>query len=547
VALLIGIAFVAGVVTAISPCVLPVLPIVFAGSAAGGSRRPYAIVAGLVVSFTVFTLTATAILAALGLPDDLLRTIAIGVVFLMAAALLWPRLGHQLERPFVALGRRAPGDSGAGFLLGLNLGVLFTPCAGPVIAAIATVAATERFTVSAVLITLAYALGAGIVLLGFALAARRGLALGLLRRQAPVVRRALGGVIAFAAVLMVFGFDRDLATRVPDYARALQGLEESAAARSKLDDLVGSEGTAVEESTLRDFGPAPEFEEIALWVNSEPLTLASLRGKVVVLDFWTYSCVNCLRTLPHVKRWYATYRDKGLVIVGVHTPEFSFERVPANVRREVNSLGIEYPVALDNAYGTWNAWGNRYWPAKYFVDRAGHIRFAHFGEGEYEESEEVIRTLLAEQDLPTPVSRSIPDRTPTEPQTPETYLGYERIGFFVGSPVVGDREASYTIPAFIPADGFAYGGRWTVERERIVAGAGARLRLNFHAGAVHLVLGTVGETETVKVTVDSRVVKTIEVGEDRLYTLARLPGPARAHTLDLSFSPGTEAYAFTFG
>jgi hypothetical protein len=235
------------------------------------------------------------------------------------------------------------------------------------------------------------------------------------------------------------------------------------------------------------------------------------------------------------------------VIVGVHTPEFSFERVPTNVRREVDSLGIKYPVALDNAYGTWNAWGNRYWPAKYFIDRRGRIRFAHFGEGEYEESEEVIRTLLAEKDLPAPVSRSIPDRTPTEPQTPETYLGYQRIGFFVGSPLVGDREASYTIPAFIPQDGFAYGGRWTVEGERIVAGAGARLRLKFHADAVHLVLGTADEPETVKVTVDSRFVRTIEVGEDRLYTLARLPGPAGAHTLDLTFSAGTEAYAFTFG
>ena len=526
---------------------MPVLPIVFAGGAAGGRERAYAIAAGLVVSFTVFTLTATALLAALGLPDDLLRNIAIAVVFLLATSLLWPALGALLERPFAALGRRAPGDRGAGFLLGLNLGVLFTPCAGPVIAAIATVAATERFSVGAVLITLAYALGAGVVLLGFALAARRGLALGFLKARAPLVRRALGGVVAVAGVLMVLGLDRDLATRVPDYARALQGLEESAAARSRLDDVVGAERSAVGESMLRDFGPAPDFRKIALWINSEPLTLRSLRGKVVVLDFWTYSCVNCLRTLPHVKRWYRTYRDDGLVIVGVHTPEFSFERVPANVRREVDSLGIEYPVALDNAYGTWNAWGNRYWPAKYLIDRAGHIRFAHFGEGEYEESEEVIRTLLAEESLPTPVSRSIPDRTPTEPQTPETYLGYERIGFFVGSQLVADREASYTIPLFIPADGFAYGGRWTVERERIVAGTGARLRLKFHARAVHLVLGTAGGTETVKVTVDSQPLRTIMVDKDRLYTLARLPGPARAHTLDLAFSPGTEAYAFTFG
>jgi thiol-disulfide isomerase/thioredoxin len=346
---------------------------------------------------------------------------------------------------------------------------------------------------------------------------------------------------------MVLGLDRDLATRVPEYTRALQGLEESAAAQSELDDLVGREGSAIEESSLRDFGLAPDFQDIALWVNSEPLTLRSLRGKVVVLDFWTYSCVNCLRTLPHVKEWYATYRNDGLVVVGVHTPEFAFERVASNVRREVDSLGIEYPVALDNNYGTWNAWQNRYWPAKYFIDRRGHVRFAHFGEGDYTESEEVIRTLLAETDLPAPVSESIPDRTPNEPQTPETYLGYERIGFFVGSPLVKDRESSYTIPEFIPADGFAYGGRWTVEGERIVAGEGARLRLNYHAHDVYLVLGTSGEAETVTVTVDSRRVRVIRVDEDRLYTLARFPGQAESRTLDLEFSPGTEAYAFTFG
>jgi cytochrome c biogenesis protein CcdA/thiol-disulfide isomerase/thioredoxin len=547
VALLIGVAFVAGMVTAVSPCVLPVLPIVFAGAATGGARRPYAVVAGLVVSFTAFTLAAATLLKVLGLPDDFLRNLAIAVVFLVAASLLWAPLGRLLERPFLALGCRAPGDAGGGFLLGLNLGVLFTPCAGPVIAAIATVAAAERFTVGAALITLAYALGAGVVLLGFALAARRGLALKRLKQRAPLVRRGLGGVLAVTAVLMALGLDLDLATRVPEYTRALQGLEESAAAQAELDDLVGRKRAAIEESTLRDFGPAPEFRDISLWVNSAPLSLRSLRGKVVVLDFWTYSCVNCLRTLPHVKRWYATYRDVGLVVVGVHTPEFSFERVPSNVRREIGSLGIEYPVALDNSYGTWNAWENRYWPAKYFVDRTGHIRFAHFGEGEYEESEEVIRTLLAESDLPAPVSGSIPDQTPTEPQTPETYLGYGRIGFFVGSPLVGDREASYTIPAFIPQDGFAYGGRWTVERERIVAGAGAGLRLKYHAHDAFLVLGTSGEAETVKVTVDSRPLRVITVAEDRLYTLARFPGPAQDHTLDLEFSPGTEAYAFTFG
>ena len=544
--LLLGVAFVAGVVTAISPCVLPVLPILLAGGATGGGRRPYAVVAGLVASFTVFTLAAAALLSALGLPDDLLRTIAIGVVVVVGLSLVWPRLGELLGRPFHALARRRPGDAGGGFLLGVSLGLLFTPCAGPVIGAVATVAATQSVTVEAVLITLAYGLGAGVVLLGVAVAARRGMSLSAARAHAPLVRRALGVAVLGVAVLMVVGVDKKLQTRVPEYTRALQGLEESAAAQSELERLVGVPGLA-EEERLDDFGPAPEFDRIDLWLNSEPLTMDGLRGKVVLIDFWTYSCINCLRTLPHVRAWDEAYRDDGLVIVGVHTPEFAFERDAGNVRRAVRDLGVEYPVALDNAYGTWTAWQNRYWPAKYFVDRAGRLRYAHFGEGGYEESERVLRRLLAEDSDTELVSADIADETPSGEQTPETYLGYQRLDRFVGSELVPDREAEYSIPDYVPLHGIGYGGRWTVEGERIVAGEDARLRLPFHARDVFLVLGTSAGPGRVEVFLDGERVGAVSVTVHDLYTLARIPGEKRDHVLDLRFSPGTEAYAFTFG
>jgi cytochrome c biogenesis protein CcdA/thiol-disulfide isomerase/thioredoxin len=545
--LLIGVAFVAGIVTAISPCVLPVLPIVFAGGASGGRRRPYAVVAGLVASFTVFTLVATALLSALDLPDDLLRNIAIAVVLVVGLSLLAPQLGALVERPFQALGRHRPGDVGGGFLLGASLGLLFTPCAGPVIAAVAALAATNRFSAESVLVTLAYALGAGIVLLLFALAGQSGSKLPSLRTRAPRVRNGLGAVIAGVAVLMIFGLDLRLATYVPGYTRSLQRLERTSATQRQLDNLLISQHKTLPESQLRDFGQAPDFKGIDGWINSKPLALASLRGKVVLVDFWTYSCINCLRTLPYVERWYETYRKVGLVVVGVHTPEFAFEHVRSNVERAVSSLGISYPVALDNGYGTWTAWGNRYWPAKYFVDRSGHVRYAHFGEGEYERTEAVIRTLLAEKTLPKPVSASIRDQTPNGLITPETYLGSARLERFVGSPVVTGREASYKIPAAVPQNDVAYGGRWTVEQERIVAGNGARLRLAFHARKVFLVLGTKGGNKSVQVRLDGRQIRTVQVPEDRLYTLVELGGKAGDHTLDLSFAPGTEAYAFTFG
>ncbi|HUC35279.1 MAG TPA: cytochrome c biogenesis protein CcdA [Gaiellaceae bacterium] len=544
--LLIGVAFVAGIVTAISPCVLPVLPIIFAGGATGDRRRPYAIVAGLVWSFTLFTLVATALLSALGLPDDLLRNIAIGVVLLVGLSLLWPRLGELVERPFQALGRRNPGGLGGGFLLGVSLGLLFTPCAGPVIAAVAVLAATQRFSVEGVLVTVSYALGAGLVLLLIAVATQRGMNLRALRSRAPLIRRALGGVVVAVAIVMALGLDVKLASHVPGYTKALQGLEESAAAQDRIDSLLAGE-SHFQGGELQDYGRAPDFQGISQWLNSEPLTLASLRGKVVLIDFWTYSCVNCIRTLPYVKRWAETYRDAGLVVVGVHTPEFAFEHVPDNVEKAVRSFGIDYPVALDNDYGTWTAWGNRYWPAEYYVDRQGHVRYAHFGEGDYGETEKVIRTLLAEKDLPAPVSGSITDRTPTEALTPETYLGTDRLSSLVGSPVVEGREADYEIPKVVPQNAVAYGGRWTVGRERIVAGEDARLRLSYHARDVYLVLGKGGEAGSVQVASDGKRVKTVTVTGDRLYTLAALPGPAADHILDLSFSPGVEAYAFTFG
>jgi cytochrome c biogenesis protein CcdA/thiol-disulfide isomerase/thioredoxin len=544
---LVGIAFVAGMVTAISPCVLPVLPIVFAGSATGGSRRPYAVVAGLVASFTTFTLAATALVAALGLPDDLLRNIAIGAVAVVGLGLLVPAIGRVLARPFQALGRRAPGDVGGGFLLGVSLGLLFTPCAGPIIAAVATVAATERFTTSAVIVTLAYAVGAGLVLLVLAVLARRGLQLAPLRTRGEAIRRGLGAVILGVVVLMALGIDTKLATKAPGYTKALQSLEESASASTRIQELVGAQApVATESSELEDFGRAPELQGISAWFNSRPLELRDLRGKVVVLDFWTYSCVNCLRTLPYLIRWDETYRARGLVVVGIHTPEFAFERDPDNVRRAIADLGIAYPVALDPEYSTWNAWGNQYWPAKYYIDKRGHVRYAHFGEGDYAKQETVVRTLLADPDLPAPVSKSIAERTPDGPQTPETYLGYARLDRIVGSPVVAG-QAEYRFPGFLPEHAFGLEGRWTIEAERAIAGRDARLRIHYLARKAFLVLGSPDRRGTVRLTLDGAAKKTIDITEHRLYELASSAGERRYHVLELELSPGVEAYAFTFG
>ena len=295
--------------------------------------------------------------------------------------------------------------------------------------------------------------------------------------------------------------------------------------------------------SLPDYGVAPEFDGIEGWLNSEPLTLERLRGRVVLIDFWTYSCVNCLRTLPFVTEWDSRYRGSGLTIVGVHSPEFAFEREEANVRENAGELGIEYPIALDNGFRTWSAWSNQYWPAKYLIDREGHVRYYHFGEGDYDETEEAIRELLARRGTSVPMASGLEDDAPRGLVTPESYLGYERLARYAGTPVVQDREASYVLPAALADNQLSYGGRWTVEDERAVAGSGARLLLDYRARDVFLVLTGRGSVE---VLVDGERERRVRVAGDRLYPLVERDEIAD-HVLELRVSPGVAAYAFTFG
>ena len=538
--LLLGIGFVAGVITAVSPCVLPVLPIVLAGGAAGGGRRPYAIIAGLIASFTVFTLSASALLSALGLPQDTLRNIAIALLFVVAATLLVPRIGMLIEAPLARLSRRPSGDLGGGFLLGASLGLVFVPCAGPVLATVSVLAAEGRVGVRLVLLTLFYAAGAGSVLLLIALGGRR--ASTRLRKTRVWWRPALGVIMAAAAFAIVFNLDQTLQTRLGSYTTALQRhTEESAYAKRHLDKL---EPGRAAPARLPRYANAPEFSGISHWLNTpggRPLTLASLRGKVVLVDFWTYSCINCLRTIPHLRAWYAAYHKAGLEIVGIHTPEFAFEHELSNVESAVRRLGVTWPVGLDNDYATWNDYSNQYWPADYLVDKSGVIRDATFGEGSYTSTEAAIRELLG---IGGPTTH-IANLTPTETMTPETYLGAERLdrSRYVGSPIVVGKPAEYTLAKSVPESAISYGGGWKLAGQIATAGFGAELRLHFHAKDVYIVLGGRGR---VGVTLDGATRPPIEVNANRLYTVVS-SASTRDGVLDFTFTPGVRAYSFTFG
>jgi cytochrome c biogenesis protein CcdA/thiol-disulfide isomerase/thioredoxin len=543
---LIGIGLAAGFITAISPCVLPVLPIIFAGGATGGRRKPFAIIAGLVLSFSAFTLFGVWLLKRLGLPEDLLRDIAIGLLFLVAATLLFPKVEELVQKPFLRLTRRPGGDLGGGFLLGASLGLVFVPCAGPVLAAISVVGATQDVGARAVVLTLAYAVGAAIPMLLVAFGGRS--AMNALRPHAHRIRQGLGVVVGLTALAIALNVDRHFQTAIPGYTEALQGkVEESDRAQGELQKLRGQTRQLAASSSLRDLGEAPELTGLSNWINSDPLTLQKLRGKVVLIDFWTYSCINCLRTLPHVKAWDRTYGNRGLVVLGVHTPEFAFEHVPGNVDGAVRRLGIRYPVALDNDYGTWNAFQNQYWPAKYLIDRQGHLRYYHFGEGEYDTVEKRIRTLLGESPQMLPVANRLADRTPRTPLTPESYLGYGRIARSAQLPQIDrhrNRFFDYEFPQReLVQDELAYDGTWRVGPEQIVAGLGARLRLRFSAQKVFLVLGGNGK---VHVLLDGKQQRVVRVSGSRLYPLLSFP-ELREGLLELGFDPGVRGYAFTFG
>jgi cytochrome c biogenesis protein CcdA/thiol-disulfide isomerase/thioredoxin len=559
---LIAVGVVAGLATCLSPCVLPVLPVVAAVSAQGGRRRPLGMAIGLAAAFTVFTLTASRLLSALGLPQDLLRNLGIALLALVGVALLVPQVGEWLGRAFAPIVRLAGsgGPGGDGFWSGVGVGVplalVWTPCAGPILAAITVLSAERRLSLELVLITVAYSIGATLPLFAIALLGNRaGGRIAALRQAGPALRRASGAVLLLAAVLFTTDIPTRLAAATPEYVSGLQKLERSNGVRDDLSKLTKHKGGAKAANaanrtpdTLKDFGPAPNFTGISTWINTpggKPLTLPKLRGKVVLVDFWTYSCVNCIRTLPYLKAWDARYRKAGLVIVGVHTPEFAFEHVVSNVRHAVSEHDIRYPVAIDNDYGTWNAWSNQYWPADYLIDKRGHVRSAHFGEGAYDLTEHDIRTLLgepAEGQMARPTNVVTPS---VDVQTPETYLGTFRAAGYHQQLAPG-RDHDYGPGSQVELNQVELAGRWKVEKESIVAGQGAILRFRYLAPRIYLVAAPPAHAVTLGVAVDGRRRASVKVPRDDLYQLAHIAGPG-SHLLALSVPAGTRLYSFTFG
>ncbi len=582
---LIGFAFLAGAGTALSPCVLPVLPAMLSAAGVGGRRRPLGVVLGLMVTFTITIVGIASVVGGVGLGSDPLRDLAVAVLLVMGLALIVPGIADGVEARMSRLARFGPRTRGDGFasglLVGAALGFVYTPCAGPILAAVITVSAASGRTIA---VAIAYALGSGVVLLALALGGHK--LFDRVRRagRGPALQRVLGAIMVLTAVAIAteldVNFDQYVAQHIPE-VNLTASLEKSHAVESRLSEITGHkakfEASAASPSEphdvsqaklladargLKDLGTAPEFTETEDWFNTpgdKPLSLTGLRGRVVLVDFWTYTCINCIRTLPYLKAWDAAYRHDGLTIVGVETPEFAFEHDASNVADAIEQFGIKYPVVQDNDMGTWNAYGNEYWPADYLIDSTGQVRYASFGEGDYSRTETAIRALLAQAGAQVgAMSHPTGVIMPSEVATPETYLGTNRAEGWTNGPRPGLHDYGPPPAGELALNDFAYSGTWKISGQPAKAVANAGIDMEFEAKDVYLVLSSPGERPLgVRVLLDGRPIPAADEGSDvhggvvtvrrqRLYSLVSLPGDEE-HRLSLRFAPEVTGYAFTFG
>lgn len=565
-------AFVAGVVTVLSPCILPLLPVILSSSDGSGKQRPTGVIVGFIASFTFFTLFLSTIVQLSGIPSSALRSLSVVILALFGISLLIPKVQALIEQLFSRFANLMPsGQKRQGFwggiVIGLSLGLLWTPCVGPILASVISLAITGTVTAQSFLITLSYAVGTAIPLFLIMLAGSTALQrVPWLVRNTSLIQKLFGVLMIMTAAAILFNVDRSFQTFIlntfPQYGAGLTKIEDNQQVQNALQTTTQQKKeTDMKPTVLNTLalpkGPAaPDLVPGGEWFNSEPLTLADLKGKVVLVDFWTYSCINCQRTLPYLKTWWEKYHDKGLVIIGVHSPEFEFEKDPKNVAKALADFGITYPVVQDNDFATWKAYRNQYWPAKYLVDAEGFIRYTHFGEGQYDKTEETIQTLLEEAGMS---AGSEPIDNPsysTSARTPETYLGYARIENLVSrEQIKQDALQTFTAPARIPDSQFAYVGDWMLTSEYAAPAPNAELLMQFDAKEVYLVARPKTTSGTIQVFLDGQASSlgddvedgVVAVDSDRLYKLIKLPSAGK-HQLRLVFpEDSVELYAFTFG
>lgn len=558
-------ALLAGILTIAAPCILPMLPILLGSSVGQNSKqRPLLIVSGFVVSFAGAALFLSFLVQQLGVSPDSIRNVAVFVLGIFAIFMIWPTPFELLTVKMSGLINKAnQAGSGqgnmSGLILGLVLGIIWTPCAGPILGAILTLIATQTDSGKAALLLIAYAVGAGIPMLIITYGSQViTTKVRWLAQYSRRLQQIFGVLVLLLAIAMFFQYDTKIQSKLIEYFPAFD-LESKLIGNSN-PLMPDNQKSIIENNTIynsatgpieknnqenikinfKNLGPAPEFTNIENWINSNPLTMESLKGKVVLIDFWTYSCINCIRTLPYVTKWYDTYKDQGFVVVGVHTPEFAFEKDTQNVKTAMDRFGINYPVAQDNSYGTWQAYSNQYWPAEYLIDQTGNIVYTHFGEGNYDHTENAIRQLLGlngGSDIQNPKMGKV--------KSPEMYFGTNRLEYLSSKQTASLEAKKYILPETLSLNSFALGGTWQFFDEKIKCIKDCILQLKFSSGKIFMVASSENKTK-LKITVDNKQQNPVEVNISQLYPLFE-SNDYLEHNIIIEAEPGLEAFTFTFG
>lgn len=544
----ITLALLEGFALIISPCILPILPIILAGSLEEGKKRPVGIILGFVFAFALFTFFSKKLVQISGIDLNIVRNVSFGLLIFFGIVMLSGYLTekfNQLTQRLATIGSAVTSfiepSNGffSGMLFGGLIGLIWTPCAGPILASVIVQTVMQKTTFSSLLIVLSFGFGAALPMLVIALFGRVLIVkFNFLKRRAMLLRRILGAIIIFSVLYMSYGN-----SMARPFAQSQSDVAKSALPTVLIDKL-------------HNLYPAPPITGISAWINSPALQINELKDRVILIDFWAYSCVNCARTIPYLNEWYRKYHDKGLIIIGVHSPEFDFEKDLNNVKNAVISYGIKYPVALDNNFSTWQNYNNNYWPAHYLIDQKGNVVYVHFGEGDYEVTDNNIRFLLGLKQSNEPSKN---EDGGISGQTPETYLGYARMeNFYSPERIKKESESQYSYPKALPKHGWALQGTWVVSDEKVIATkANAAIKINFYAGKVFAVMGSRNLPAEVKVLLNGKQIginlnktsinNAVKVTHHGLYLLIEQKQPAQGILEVIATTPGLEVYTFTFG
>jgi len=566
-------AFLSGIVTILSPCILPVLPIILSGTV-GGKRKPVGVVTGFIVSFSLFTLALSALVQALSISVDTLRIVAIVIIISFGITLLIPKLQLALESILSKVARTKGSSKRDGFfggvLTGLSLGLVWTPCVGPIMASVISLAVSQQVDGGSVIIVAAYSLGTALPMFAIMAGGRKLLNhFPKLTGKTKEIQRFFGIIMIIAGLMIGFGIDRSFQTLIlkvfPNYGTGLTSFEQGDLVQKALNSRDGNNGTidgfdwsiAPKSAEISNYGKAPDLIAKGPWLNTEqPFSMENLKGKVVLIDFWTYSCINCVRTIPHLRELYDKYEKYGLEIIAVHSPEFPFERNVDNVKKAIEELQINWPVVLDNDFSQWNAYKNRYWPAQFFIDGQGEIRYFHFGEGSYDEAEQVIRTLLQEngEELENQVNTEI-SKDSLSQRTSEIYLGYSRLQNFASKDSFEpDTLTSFEKKEYLEPGQWSLDGEWIIRNDFIEIDGDGELDLLFKGKDLFLVIEPKNDESLITIEINGKkpedtadvVNGELKPNSSRLYHLASFDD-SYEKLLKLKISGHVRLFTFTFG